>query len=180
MSTTTITVEAKTHRRCFSGPWALTGPPWLPCAHVRCRGSASVVRMTPNRSSVNRLVRLLSITESFASELLLREVDKVTARARSAAVDSLWDEAAVRGTNCWKEQQTSYRDWLGVTEDWTAVDRLAEARKRGRPWTWNAHAATAPQRGQCSRQAQESRHPADRNTDCSLRPCFGFRGVGLP
>lgn len=74
------------------------------------------------------LVRLLSITESFASELLLREVDKVTARSRSAAVDSLWDEAAVRGTNSWREQQTSYRDWLGVTEDWTAVERLAEAR----------------------------------------------------
>src|SRR5205814_199240 len=62
------------------------------------------------------------------SELLLREVDKVTARARSAAIDSLWDDASVRGTNSWKEQQESYRDWLGVTENWTAVERLAEAR----------------------------------------------------
>ncbi len=74
------------------------------------------------------LVRLLSITESFASQLLSRKIDKVVARARSAAVDSVWDDAALRGTSSWREQQYSYRDWLGVKVDWKTVERLAEAR----------------------------------------------------
>lgn len=56
------------------------------------------------------LVRLLSITEAFASEVLSREVDE--------------HSLARRG----QEQQRSYKDWFGVKVDWTAVDRLAEAR----------------------------------------------------
>lgn len=74
------------------------------------------------------LVRLLSITESFASQLLLREIDKVAARARSVAIDRIWDDAAVKGTNTWNEQRDSYANWLGVKVDWKVVERLAEAR----------------------------------------------------
>jgi hypothetical protein len=74
------------------------------------------------------LVRLLSITESFTSQLLLREIDKAAARARSASIDSVWDDAAIRGTNSWHDQRDAYRKWLGVKEDWKVVERLAEAR----------------------------------------------------
>jgi hypothetical protein len=74
------------------------------------------------------LVRLLSITESFTSQLLLREIDKAAIRARSASIDSVWDDAAIRGTNTWRDQQASYTNWLGVKEDWKVIERLAEAR----------------------------------------------------
>ena len=35
-----------------------------------------------------------------------------------ASIDSVWEDAAVRGTNT----------WLGVNQDWKVVERLAEAR----------------------------------------------------
>lgn len=74
------------------------------------------------------LVRLLSITESFASQLLLQEIDKVAVRARSTTIDRIWDDAAIRGTSTWNEQKDSYANWLGVKVDWKVVERLAEAR----------------------------------------------------
>jgi hypothetical protein len=74
------------------------------------------------------LVRLLSITESFTSQLLLQEIDKIAARARSVTIDRIWDDAAVRGTGTWSEQKDSYANWLGVKVDWKVVERLAEAR----------------------------------------------------
>lgn len=74
------------------------------------------------------LVRLLSITASFTSQLLLQEIDKIAARARSVAIDRIWDDAAVRGTGTWSEQKDSYANWLGVKVDWKVVERLAEAR----------------------------------------------------
>jgi hypothetical protein len=74
------------------------------------------------------LVRLLSITESFASELLMREIDKAAARAESVSIDHIWQDAAIRGTGTWSEQQNAYANWLGVKENWKVVERLAEAR----------------------------------------------------
>jgi hypothetical protein len=74
------------------------------------------------------LVRLLSITESFASQLLLREIDKTATRAQSVSIDRIWDDAAIRGTSTWNEQKDSYANWLGVKVDWKVVERLAEAR----------------------------------------------------
>jgi hypothetical protein len=74
------------------------------------------------------LVRLLSVTEAFASELLVREVEKAAARARSASIDHIWDDAAIKGTSTWTEQKDAYSNWLGVKEDWKVVERLAIAR----------------------------------------------------
>ncbi|MEV8506300.1 hypothetical protein AB0368_15900 [Actinoplanes sp. NPDC051475] len=74
------------------------------------------------------LVRLLSITESFASEMLSREIEGAMAQARSQTAAKVADEAIIRATSTWKDQQKAYKDWLGVTEDWKAVERLAEAR----------------------------------------------------
>jgi hypothetical protein len=74
------------------------------------------------------LVRLLSVTESFASGLLVREIEKAAARAQSASIDYIWDDAAIKGTSTWAEQKDAYSNWLGVKEDWKVVERLAEAR----------------------------------------------------
>ncbi len=74
------------------------------------------------------LVRLLSVAESFASQLLLREIDKAAARARSASINRIWEDAAIKGTSSWRDQQSAYVNWLGIKEDWKAVERLAEAR----------------------------------------------------
>ena len=74
------------------------------------------------------LVRMLSITESFAAQLLLGEVDRAAARAASVAIDNVWDDAAIRATSSWKEQKDAYKNWLGVDTDWKVVERLAEAR----------------------------------------------------
>jgi hypothetical protein len=74
------------------------------------------------------LVRLLSITEAFTAQLLMTEVDKAAARAASATIDRVWEEAAIRGTSGWKEQKDAYKKWLNVDVDWKTVERLAEAR----------------------------------------------------
>lgn len=74
------------------------------------------------------LVRLLSITEAFASETLSREVDRAVASARNGIVIKVADDGVIRGTSTWQDQKKSYKDWLGVETDWKAVERLAEAR----------------------------------------------------
>ena len=74
------------------------------------------------------LVRLLSITESFTAELMTTAVDSAVSRAGSAAVNKIWEDAAIRGTDSWNAQRDAYRNWLGVTVDWSAAERLAEAR----------------------------------------------------
>jgi alpha-amylase/alpha-mannosidase (GH57 family) len=74
------------------------------------------------------LVRLLSITETFAADLLSREVDRAVANGQSITAIKVADEAVIRATSGWQDQQRSYKDWLGVKVDWKAVERLAEAR----------------------------------------------------
>lgn len=74
------------------------------------------------------LVRLLSITEAFASDMLWREVNRAVTGARSATATKVADEAVTRSTNTWQDQKRSYKDWLGVEGDWKAVEQLIEAR----------------------------------------------------
>lgn len=74
------------------------------------------------------LVRLLSITESFAADLLSREVSREIANGQSLIAIKLAEEAVIRATSTWQEQKKGYKDWLGVEVDWKAIERLAEAR----------------------------------------------------
>lgn len=74
------------------------------------------------------LLRLLSITEAFAAELLYRKVDEAIAGASGPAALKVAEDAAIRGTASWKDQQKAYKDWFGVEVNWKAVERLAEAR----------------------------------------------------
>jgi hypothetical protein len=73
-------------------------------------------------------VRLLSITETFAAELLSREVERAVASGQSVTALKVADAAVISATSGWQDQQKSYKDWLDVKVDWKAVDRLAEAR----------------------------------------------------
>jgi hypothetical protein len=96
-------------------------------------GPSTRLRKTPDDDPFQErcqatLVRLLSITEAFASDMLSREVDQAVASTQSTTVAKIADEAVVRGTNTWQDQKRSYKDWLAVEEDWKAVERLAEAR----------------------------------------------------
>ena len=91
------------------------------------------LRISPDGDPVQErcqatLIRLLSITEAFASDMLSREVDGAIAREGSATAAKVADDALIRGTSTWQDQKKSYKDWLGVNEDWKAVERLAEAR----------------------------------------------------
>lgn len=77
------------------------------------------------------LVRLLSITESFCSDRLLEEVERIIAPSRHKTVSEVWDRVAISATNTWAEQQKAYKELLGVTltsSDWKSVEQLAEAR----------------------------------------------------
>ncbi|MER7367499.1 hypothetical protein [Nonomuraea wenchangensis] len=74
------------------------------------------------------LVRLLSITEAFASEMLAREIESAVVGARNATATVLADEAVIRATSGWQDQKKAYKDWLGIVSDWKAVEQLAEAR----------------------------------------------------
>lgn len=74
------------------------------------------------------LIRLLSITEAFASDVLSREVDQAVATTHNATATKIADEAVIRGTSTWRDQKRSFKDWLEIDEDWKAVERLAEAR----------------------------------------------------
>ncbi len=60
--------------------------------------------------------------------MLAREVDRAVPRTLSVTATKVADEAVIRGTSTWQDQQKSYKEWLGINEDWKAVERLAEAR----------------------------------------------------
>ncbi|BEL04983.1 hypothetical protein Q0Z83_031740 [Actinoplanes sichuanensis] len=74
------------------------------------------------------LIRLLSITEAFTADLLAREADRAVALSQNTAAARIAEDAVIRATSGWLDQEKAYKDWLGVREDWNAVVRLAEAR----------------------------------------------------
>jgi hypothetical protein len=97
-----------------------------PRSHSRLRTSPDDDQVQDRCQST--LVRLLSITEAFASDTLAREVEAEVRGAQSATATRLADEAVLRATGSWPEQKKAYKEWLGINEDWKAVERLAEAR----------------------------------------------------
>lgn len=101
-------------------------------AHIRVQGTRRLATQSSSDAEQIQcqatLVRILSITESFTAELITKAIDSAVSRADSASVNWIWEDAAVRGTSSWTEQKKAYKNWLGVREDWKAVERLAEAR----------------------------------------------------
>jgi hypothetical protein len=74
------------------------------------------------------LVRLLSITESFAADLLSREIDKAANQASHPSISKIADDAVNQAIGTWAGQKKSYKEWLGISESWTKVEQLTEAR----------------------------------------------------
>lgn len=74
------------------------------------------------------LIRLLSITEAFALELLLREMDSAFSVVKHSGIARLWSNASTRNTGTWSEQQKAYKDWLDVKFDYRDIEGFIEAR----------------------------------------------------
>lgn len=91
------------------------------------------------REQVDRqsaLVRLLSITESFASELLHREAAVIAARSGGAVAQKIADSATIGATSQWSGQRQAFFKWFGISKKatagigayWMPVETLAAAR----------------------------------------------------
>lgn len=75
------------------------------------------------------LLRLLSITESFAAETLLRHAEQAVDPSAHLITEKIWDRAATTAVSAWQEQEKHYTAWLGVRDvDWQPMHRLAHAR----------------------------------------------------
>jgi hypothetical protein len=77
------------------------------------------------------LLRLLSITEAFAGDLLSREVERTFASVSSDVLTAAVNDSLISATNTWKEQRTAYTKWLNIAKaavNWTSIERLADAR----------------------------------------------------
>lgn len=74
------------------------------------------------------LVRLLSITESFAATRLTAEVEPKFAALTGEAPRRIWEAAAISATRTWSEQSAAYKGWLGVSIKNEDVETLAQAR----------------------------------------------------
>ncbi|MGW4533761.1 hypothetical protein ACWEOI_22715 [Nocardia sp. NPDC004340] len=95
----------------------------------RLRPHSAADRVQEQRQAT--LLRLLSITEAFAADLLAREVEQTFAGVSSSVLTAVVDDSLIGATNTWKEQQTAYKKWLNITKpavNWTSVERLSHAR----------------------------------------------------
>ena len=74
------------------------------------------------------LIRLLSIAEAFAAELLWREVESEVGAIKSSLATKFMIDAIIGGTATWEAQRKAYDQWLAVKPHWTTINQLAEAR----------------------------------------------------
>jgi hypothetical protein len=74
------------------------------------------------------LIRLVSIAESFAAELLWREVEADASAPAGSPTALLSGDAVIDATLTWEKQKAAYSDWFDVEPDWTPVKYLANAR----------------------------------------------------
>jgi hypothetical protein len=74
------------------------------------------------------LIRLVSIAESFASELLWREADADTAAPPGTIAASFFADAVIDSTSGWEAQERAYRKWFQVKLDWKNIGYLTDAR----------------------------------------------------
>ncbi|MBF6100576.1 hypothetical protein IU510_21185 [Nocardia cyriacigeorgica] len=95
----------------------------------RLRPNVTADRVQEQRQAT--LLRLLSITEAFAADLLAREVEKTFAGLSSAVLTAAVDDSLISATNTWREQSKAYSKWLNIKRsavDWGPIERLAHAR----------------------------------------------------
>jgi hypothetical protein len=75
------------------------------------------------------LIRLLAITESFSTERLHSEMDKIITPLGHNGARKMWMEAHQTAIMGWEKQKNAYRKWLEVPDStWTELFVLTEAR----------------------------------------------------
>lgn len=77
------------------------------------------------------LVRMLSITEGFTGDTLLRHAEPLARASPHAVAFAVYDDAAIAAVRDWQAMRSAYRRWLEVKwqdSDYEPVHTLAEAR----------------------------------------------------
>ncbi|MBQ9055501.1 hypothetical protein [Rhodococcus sp. (in: high G+C Gram-positive bacteria)] len=75
------------------------------------------------------LIRFLAITESFSTERLHAEMDKIISALGHDGVRTMWLEAHQAAIMGWEKQQTAYTKWLNIPKtEWTDLLVLTQAR----------------------------------------------------
>lgn len=86
----------------------------------------------PDREQIQRqatLIRFLSITESFGTERLHAEMNKVISPLNHDGARKMWLDAHKTAILGWEKQKGAYADWLKVPESmWTELLVLTQAR----------------------------------------------------
>lgn len=86
----------------------------------------------PDREQIQRqatLVRFLSITESFGTERLHAEMNKIISSLHHDGARKMWLDAHKAAILGWEKQKAAYADWLQVPESkWTGLLVLTQAR----------------------------------------------------
>lgn len=96
-------------------------------APARLRGQdQSETEVQERRQST--LIRRVSITESFAAELLWREVEADHSAPTSSPTSKLASDAVIDATSTWEAQQRAYKSWFAIDPNWKPVANLATAR----------------------------------------------------
>lgn len=70
----------------------------------------------------------MSITESFAAELLWREVEEDAAAPPGSPIAIVTADAVIDATLTWEKQKAAYNEWFAISPNWTPVKYLANAR----------------------------------------------------
>lgn len=95
----------------------------------RLRPNTTADRVQEQRQAT--LLRLLSITEAFAADLLAREVEQTFEALSSEVLTAAVDDSLISATNTWSDQRKAYNRWLKIGKpsvDWGPIERLADAR----------------------------------------------------
>ncbi len=96
--------------------------------------AATPTRLATQRPDANQvaqqatLIRLASITEAYCADALLEAAEALGQPSTTPVMQIMWDELAISATRTWKDQQSAYKSWIGVTIKWDTVDGMADAR----------------------------------------------------
>lgn len=110
--------------------------------HYRTAQAAMPIRSRPRRLGLLRadpaqeqaqatLVRLMSITEAFTGDTLLRHAEPLAKASPHAVAVAVYDDAAVAAVRDWQMMRAAYKRWLGVgwaNADYDPVKTLTDAR----------------------------------------------------
>lgn len=90
------------------------------------------VRVSPAQEQAQAtLVRMLSITEAFTGDTLLRHAEPLARASRHLVAVAVYDDAAVAAVRDWQAMRAAYKRWLEVPwrdPEYGPVQTLADAR----------------------------------------------------